>query len=109
MTNCDSNEAMKALSYLTRSFGGFKIPEDEQRSFLRLFRKFSPATVAAAIDELVVKSSRRPSPNELAQAMRKSRPAVADTRSPEPLPDVDPAEVARRVAELKLMIAKAHR
>ena len=81
MTNCDATEAMKALSYLTRSFGGFKIPEDEQRSFLRLFRKFSPATVAAAIDELVVKSSRRPSPNELAQAMRKSRPAVADTRS----------------------------
>ena len=109
MTNCDSNESMKALGYLTRSFGGYGIPDDEQRSFLRLFRKFPPAVVNAAIDELVVKSSRRPSPNDLAQVMRKSRPAVADTRTAEPWPEPPAPEVVSEYVRKLKALAKGTR
>lgn len=99
-----SDDALAALGYLTRCFGGFAIPDDEQRAFLRLFVRFPASTVRDAIDSLVVKSHRRPSPNDLAQEMRKGRPAVRDTRTRDPLPDVDPAEVSRHVAELKALI-----
>lgn len=102
-----SEEAMAAVGYLTRCFGGFVIPEDEKRGFLRLFVKFPVDVARDAIDALVIKSQRRPSPNELAQEMRRKRPAVADTRTPDQRPDADPAYVAQKVAELKRLVKGA--
>lgn len=99
-----SEEAMAAVGYLTRCFGGFVIPEDEKRGFLRLFVKFPVDVARDAIDALVIKSQRRPSPNELAQEMRRKRPAVADTRNPEPWPDPTPVSVSRHVAALKSLL-----
>lgn len=98
---CTTGEATAALGYLTRCFGGFKIPDDEQRAFLRLFVKFPVADVRRAIDESVLKADRRPSPHDLAVKLRPLRPAVSDTRNREPVPDVTPDVVSHHVAEIK--------
>lgn len=63
---CDTNQAMAAVSYFRHAFGGWALPEQEQRAFLRMCRNFTPTEVQGAIDELVKTSGRRPGVNEVA-------------------------------------------
>lgn len=102
---CTIEQAEAALGYLTRCFGGYKIPDDESRAFVRLFRNYTPAEVARAVDELVLKADRRPSPWEVATQLRGRRPAVPDTRNAEPWPASTPEAVSQHVAELREIAA----
>jgi len=97
---CTSEESLAAVGYLARCFGGFSIPDDETRAFLRLFVKFPPRAVRDAIDELVLRAQRRPSPNDVAQVLRKRQP-LPDTRNSEPLPDVSPDDVRRHLDAIR--------
>jgi len=100
-----SDQAFAAVGYLARSFSRFPLSADEQRPYLRLFAKLDPADVQAAIDALVLKSDFRPAPNEIAAEIRKRRPRP-DTRSPEPLPEVDQTTVGKWIAWCKAQITQ---
>lgn len=86
---CTSEEAITAIGYLGRCFGGYGIPDSERSGYVRLFRKFTVTEIRDAIDRLVVKADRRPSPNEVAQELKLVRHAV---RSQGPYIDEMPAE-----------------
>lgn len=98
---CTSEQATAAVGYLARCWGGFSIPDDEKRAFLRLFTHYPPAVVSRAIDDLVRASDRRPSPADLASKLRPMRPSVPDTRNTEPIPEVDPEHVSAQVRAIK--------
>ena len=100
MPSCTSEQAIAALGYLRHSFGGYPLSPEEERPYLRLFRTLEPTALRDAIDSLVRKADRRPSPNEIAAEVRKSRPRVAPCPS-EPPPDVDPEQVSRHIAAIK--------
>lgn len=100
MPSCTSEQAIAALGYLRHSFGGYPLSPEEERPYLRLFRTLEPAALRDAIDSLVRKADRRPSPNEIAAEVRKNRPRVAPCPS-EPVPDVTPEYVSEKVRELK--------
>lgn len=105
-SNCTSEQAMTALSYLRQCFGGYTLPQQEERAFLRLFVTLPPSAIRTAVDELVRKADRRPSPNDVAQIVRKQRPVTATT-NPDPLPDHDPAAVSGHVTRLKAQLRAA--
>lgn len=104
--HCDSTQALAALTYLRHSFGGWEIPEAEQRSHLRTFRKATPAEITNAIESLKG-STRRPSPAEIESAIAGRRPKP-DKHSRQtylddiPVADLTPAdELPDLVAQLK--------
>lgn len=70
---CTSEQAISALGYLRQAFGGFSIPEQEERAHLRLFGTCTPSELQEAFDELVTVTNRRPSPNEVAQRVKQVR------------------------------------
>jgi hypothetical protein len=108
---CSSEEAIAAVGYLRHSFGGFEIPEMEERSLLRTFRKFSKKEVTDAI-ERSKSNTRRPSPADLESSIITARAKARRDAAPSPLDvpvkDRTPlTEVEKRVAELRqLMGAK---
>lgn len=104
---CTSEQAIAACSYLNNSFGGYPMTIDERRPYLRLFRNFSPAEVAAAIDRLARtwSSTRRPMPNDVARCVLYGRPRL-DRSGPFldeiPLNALTPSsEVSDRIARLR--------
>ena len=105
MPSCTSEQAIAALGYLRHSFGGYPLSPEEERPYLRLFRTLEPTALRDAIDSLVRKADRRPSPNEIAAEVRKSRPRVV-ARPSEPVPDVDPEYVSEKVRELKELLRR---
>jgi hypothetical protein len=80
----NSDEALAALGYLRSAFGGWPIPEAEERAHLRLFRTCTRAELVQAIDELVRVSDRRPSPNDIAQRVRRVRRSARSAPAPPP-------------------------
>lgn len=98
-----SEEAIALVGYLRHAFGGYTLSPDEERPYLRLFRRSDQLAVRNAIDDLVRTASRRPSPNEIAQQMAKRRP-VPSTQSAEEWPEITPEDVARHIAECRAMI-----
>lgn len=102
---CTSDQAIAALGYLRHSFGGYPLSPEEERPYLRLFRTLAPVELRDAIDSLVRKADRRPSPNEIAAEIRKQRRAsVAATCTREPWPEPSPEgaeRVAAHIAEIK--------
>lgn len=84
--NCTPEQAQQAVEYLRMSFGGFPIPDMETRSHLRLYLGFTPQEVRDAIDALVRSVTRRPGPNQVAQALRVARRKAVDAAPPEPYP-----------------------
>lgn len=102
---CTSAEAISALGYLRHSFGGYEIPDQEQRSHLRTFRKFTKDEVLAAIEKLKGQH-RRPSPSDIEGAVLAERVATRKAAGPF-MHQIPPAEltppnaVPERVAELR--------
>lgn len=99
--NCTPEQAQQALDYLRHAFGGWEIPDMERRAHLRMFLNFPPQTIRKAIDELVRKSDRRPSPNDIAQMARGGRPRTPDTRNQDPWPESSPESVSRHLDEIR--------
>lgn len=102
---CTSEEAISAVGHIARCWGGFAIPDDEKRAFMRLFVTYPPAAVGSAIDNLVRAAGRRPSPADLGGELRRTLPAVRDTRPTDPWPEITPENVSRHIAELRDILA----
>lgn len=102
---CDTNQAMAALTYLRSSFGSYAIPEVEERSLLRTFRKFTASEVHEAIEHLKGRG-RRPSPDDIEAAVLAARRGAKRTGGPylaeTPVEDLTPADqVPALIAQLK--------
>ena len=104
---CTSEQAIAALGYLNRSFGGYPMTEAEQRPYLRLFRSFDVNEVQNAID-LLARSwtlPRRPMPNDVAQAIheQKNPKSKRDDGPYLDNPEPPPPDFSDRMANLKML------
>lgn len=107
-TPCTSDQALRALSALQSAFGGYPIPDDDKREFLRLFGRHTAPAVRRAIDEAVERfPRRRPAPNELAELIRLAQPPVRDTRTSEPWPPMTEEGAARVSERIQAIKARA--
>lgn len=89
---CTSEQAIAALGYLRHSFGGWEIPEAEQRSHLRTFRKATPAEVQDAIEKLKG-HGRRPSPAEIESTIAGTRGKPTRRHGDVYLHEIPPEEI----------------
>jgi hypothetical protein len=106
MSVCSSEQAIEAIGYLERSFGGYPISEPDRRPYLRMFVTFAPSELARAIDDLARSGiTRRPAPADIAAQIHKSRPRP-DTRNADPWPDVDPSSVSRHLDECRAILRR---
>ncbi|HVX20915.1 MAG TPA: hypothetical protein VHB02_06190 [Acidimicrobiales bacterium] len=102
---CSSDEAISALRYLTRIFGGYEMSEDDQRAYLKAFRRLGPNELQEAIHRLYEQSSARPLVAVIAEEARAVRRQYASTVNPEPWPDVDPETTSRGIEHCRRLLA----
>lgn len=89
--SCTSEQAIAAIGYLRHSFGGHEIPEQEERSFLRTFRKFAVNEVQEAIDRSKT-YPKRPSPADIESSIITARAKMRRDAAPS-FWQVNPAEI----------------
>lgn len=118
--SCTSEQAVGRVQYLRHAFGGYAIPDTEDRALVRLFLHFSPEEITRVIDRLLLtKPERRPGPSELAEGLKELRCgpdpkvhedlmrrfAAWDPENPtpyvEPVNDADPDEAKRHLDAIR--------
>jgi hypothetical protein len=112
----DSESSIKVLAAVRAAWPYQPMDDREQREWLRALSntvtRITVEEARAALDRLVISGGsrsasqpgRRPGVAEFVGAVtaaRARRPAVPDTRNPEPLPDVSPDDVRRHLAAIR--------
>lgn len=126
--SCSSEQAIRRVQYLRQVFGGYAIPDGEDRALVRLFLHYSPEEITRVIDDLVFKKpERRPGADELSFHLKELRCgpdlrardelhrrfAAWDPENPteyvEPHNPADPEVVAERINEIREQIKPRER
>lgn len=98
-------ECEKFLEFLRYSFGGFPLSDVEAHAYRVVFRSGTKAEVRRAIEELIVVTQHRPSPNDVAVRLRLLR--RRDEPAPEPFPEPSPDVAAKWIARCRETLRKA--